>query len=1310
MNLLPERLFTVTRSPECRTSSHQRGVALVITLILLAVITTLAIAFLGITHRETGAVDSMARTTDAEMAADSALERSKAEIAAVYPLYNQPQFVATNGPSIMGPEMMVSICCQNYDARPAERRTIPYERLDPDQRITNRYDSAPSVFVQTNRGAVVPGQRVLDDRFFVDLNRNEIFEESGFVTNTTDFAAAGLARFQTEFDAAGNPVVNWRIGDPQWIGLLQNPRRVHGPGNRFIGRYAFMVLPAGRSLDLNWIHNQAIDSNSDGQPETFFRNQGVGGWEMNMAGFLADLNANYWGDYRFDPYALPSGIDPGSAAFNGAREFFRYRHSTLLDPLTSLQPDSWQRSTNGLIDLYGDGPLSFGELNSPFSIDDPYQPWPGADSRRRFFSVHDLFDGAKLPQANGFTNRIISAGAKGNSYDRYTFYRMLSQIGMDSIPEEDEGKIHLNYVNIASWDNPNKNKRLLPTDYIAWTNETDTVNIPRLGGFSMGRMLPELFFLSVVTNILAREYPNEGFVTGDPAFPLSIPVFKNGTTLLLSNNIVLGPLYSARIHQILQQAANILDAMSGSKTGEKFPFYPTVFRPRCKYENGVVYIKDFRRVEVDVPFEKPDTIWKRPWRALPVDAAQVDYDDNVYGVPFIIGARNGFPNFNEVAYQTVAMATRRLMFRKEPAATSFSKVEQNMHLEIKNQFGIEVWNSSTNDYPQIGDNRRVGLFFANRINTVITNNGVLIGSAAIRQPTETYATNGALFAGFTPTKRLLSGKFSVPPIHDQLVLTWTNSISPPEPGGFTNRWTVTVTNNIRFFMVETNASGQEVIIDAVSLGGLRAHFDLGAEWTRNLRIQNQYGLPPETAKATVAGLWNGRRTTNGYSEGINNQIRASSEVNETGRSDWMDYSADASKQTEVNSFKTFYDSPNLTPLAIERDAPFTPYRLMVYSNYWRANDPLVHYTADDLPWTAASNTVKRSLFKGLDIGSRNPLSIPWGGQGYLSQSQDDFDPLIRDSSISGSDYWQFPEGPFANLGWLGRVHRGTPWQTIYFKSDAVGDNKWRSYSGSGRSIPNASSIHPTNDWRLLDYFTASIHPNATYGRLSINQAGLAAWSAALAGVVTTTVTNDPNPAIHQTPFHSTNVVIQPAALKAPNFPSEVEVMLNGINKKRNARPNHQFTKLSDILSVPELSSVSPLLANPLASGQGFDPVVPPMVQTQIYDSDYERIPEQILGLLKVGEPRFVIYGWGQSLKPARLGVQYNGADKIDLTQPLSGPSINPGTKVVNNYQVTGEVATKSVIRVVFPERLPTGQTDYRRPRMVVESFNIIPVE
>jgi hypothetical protein len=166
----------------------------------------------------------------------------------------------------------------------------------------------------------------------------------------------------------------------------------------------------------------------------------------------------------------------------------------------------------------------------------------------------------------------------------------------------------------------------------------------------------------------------------------------------------------------------------------------------------------------------------------------------------------------------------------------------------------------------------------------------------------------------------------------------------------------------------------------------------------------------------------------------------------------------------------------------------------------------------------------------------------------------------------------------------------------------------------------------------------------------------------------------------------------------------------GINAKRGLRP---FTALSDILSVTNLTSDSPFLFS--APGYPEFTPSPPRIagdlpkgdDLPLRDSDYERIPQQILGLLKVGEPRFVIYAWGQSLKPARYGSDG------------TGPSITtagPDRGQVNNYQITGEMATRAVVRVEFDPnprfdlRTNAFRLDYSRPHLVVESFNILPNE
>ena len=69
--------------------------------------------------------------------------------------------------------------------------------------------------------------------------------------------------------------------------------------------------------------------------------------------------------------------------------------------------------------------------------------WSGANNTNHFFTLGDFFDTSKA--SPGFTNRLQNAGTTVDTYDRYTFYRMLDELGTDSSP--DEGKLNLNYAN-----------------------------------------------------------------------------------------------------------------------------------------------------------------------------------------------------------------------------------------------------------------------------------------------------------------------------------------------------------------------------------------------------------------------------------------------------------------------------------------------------------------------------------------------------------------------------------------------------------------------------------------------------------------------------------------------------------------------------------------------------------------------------------------------------------------------------------------------------------------------------------------------
>jgi len=82
---------------------------------------------------------------------------------------------------------------------------------------------------------------------------------------------------------------------------------------------------------------------------------------------------------------------------------------------------------------------------------------------------------------------------------------------------------------------------------------------------------------------------------------------------------------------------------------------------------------------------------------------------------------------------------------------------------------------------------------------------------------------------------------------------------------------------------------------------------------------------------------------------------------------------------------------------------------------------------------------------------------------------------------------------------------------------------------------------------------------------------------------------------------------------------------------------------------------------------------------------YEWLPQQVMGLLRVsGSPRYVIYSYGQALKPAANGT-YLGA----------GPYFG----MITNYQIVSESDSRAVVEL---EGAPTNT------HAVVESFNILP--
>src|SRR6266542_2407286 len=159
--------------------------------------------------------------------------------------------------------------------------------------------------------------------------------------------------------------------------------------------------------------------------------------------------------------------------------------------------------------------------------------------------------------------------------------------------------------------------------------------------------------------------------------------------------------------------------------------------------------------------------------------------------------------------------------------------------------------------------------------------------------------------------------------------------------------------------------------------------------------------------------------------------------------------------------------------------------------------------------------------------------------------------------------------------------------------------RWTKWAGVA-----AAGMHPTNDWHLVGLFTPALNDNAARGLLSVNQTNAAAWSAVLSGVsvLTNTLAKAQLGAV---PAYA-NTFIEPASW-------QMQYMVTNINATRLLQPGQAFPDLGSVLASPALTVASPYL------NLGQD-----QTQYGIRDEVYERIPQQVLSLLKEDEPYVVI--------------------------------------------------------------------------------------
>ena len=162
MSCPPSRAHGIgTPNSELRTPNSQKGVALIITLILLGVVTFMAIAFLALSRRERGAVTTVTDTASARLAADTALANAEAQIVAnalaTTNPYNFGLLVSTNYISGFGYNPAAGANPTNVNYLRSEWKLLTGN--DFLQNLANLYYSPrPPVFIVTNQ--ITGGERI----------------------------------------------------------------------------------------------------------------------------------------------------------------------------------------------------------------------------------------------------------------------------------------------------------------------------------------------------------------------------------------------------------------------------------------------------------------------------------------------------------------------------------------------------------------------------------------------------------------------------------------------------------------------------------------------------------------------------------------------------------------------------------------------------------------------------------------------------------------------------------------------------------------------------------------------------------------------------------------------------------------------------------------------------------------------------------------------------------------------------------------------------------------------------------------------
>lgn len=762
-------------------------------------------------------------------------------------------------------------------------------------------------------------------------------------------------------------------------------------------------------------------------------------------------------------------------------------------------------------------------------------------------------------------------------------------------------------------------------------------------------------FFSVCVLLLATGFNACGRAVPDPGDPLGFfttvadkmlrSTFAFGVTNIpvCSNGVFV---YAPAVQRLLQLSANIYDAANTN-------LFPSVFRPLfSKDAANNIFIIGYQQVTnvsgpSDPQLSPPhDVTQLSAFNNLPL--ADAHGPVNVYGVPWIIGAKKGLPNFNQLSMVNAVQVTRKLQVTRTSLdiATATYATNQMYVLGISNSLGISFWNSYNAAYPRPltvyasdsvymnltnGANTWSGLTnftFTSAINSWPGSQWSGIPPNAIPNATSFMAVNWSFNFLIPSVYRFASASFDPVGSPTSSGFEITSPSLPPLP-----QFGLQVKNYLQAYILDGNN-----VIDYVQL----------REPISNGNLNQPLADPNYLAETGIYYQWStnlyGMLTAPAPFWGLINQLYVSGHPNTApAGGQWSTAPTPMGNTTppaEAAYFEGFfvpmfsYNGINYVNSQLSMQAPYTPSRTVYSSFLLQANDPLVHYLASDLnsqtgAWNNWLNLLKlqNGYWYHRDDPQSQPLPAPpiisIGGryQPWLRKGQMDElagvipvtnNYAVKDPLVEGSDNWNFPTNLLSSLATLGQVHRGTPWQTFYLKdadmiypfvnpngtTNYLGTNTWMQWTGDF-DANDATLMAPVSDWHLAGLLMSLLNTNNATQLFSVNDPNIADWQKLLNGLI---VYSNSAPVVFQTTPPTFDTYFM-----ASNSPQAL-VIANGVAQARDSQLNSNFYSIGDILAA--LTEKSPFL-NLGSTGFGQQ-----QMNYGITDWEYEAIPAQLLPLLR----------------------------------------------------------------------------------------------